>query len=201
MTTFISDTFTEGSNTSLSNHTPEVGGAWVKRSGSADLEVKTADNTLVPTGSVVLYTNAAIPPGVEYNVEASWEAGSGSNREIGLAGRFQDTSNQYQAFYTNDRYQLFKFVLGSSTKLEELIESPPSFPAAIKFEIKDATKKYLVDAAEKLSSADNSLTLAGLAGIRMKNSNSKIDTYIASDTGTPAAENASLQPMRVWYAR
>tara|TARA_R110002110_G_C13441871_1_gene716219 strand:+ start:225 stop:377 length:153 start_codon:yes stop_codon:yes gene_type:complete len=33
VSTFINDTFTEGSNTALQSHSPDTGGAWAKQSG------------------------------------------------------------------------------------------------------------------------------------------------------------------------
>jgi hypothetical protein len=195
MTVFVSDTFTDTNGTLLEDHTPEVGGAWVKRSSGS---VKVNNNQIEGVFGLGYYTNAAVPGGAGYDITYNWESFSS---QIGVVARFLDMSNFYRARYYSGEYDLKKVVSGSWSLLDLTAEAAPGFPAACKFEILDATKKFYVGGAEKITTADNTLTAAGVVGVYIRWDDDELDDFAADDTGAAASENASMQPIHHWWPR
>src|SRR3979409_693192 len=69
-TTFVLDHFTAGANTLLENHTPDVGGAWTRGTGSSGLTINAANDNLrnVAAGDWNTYSNPTTPVNNEYVV-------------------------------------------------------------------------------------------------------------------------------------
>ncbi len=107
MTRIVDDTFTEGSDTELSAHTPDTGTSWTKREGlpgPLDLDIVAADDAVSPDagGDGVAYTCSPTPSdeGVdEYNVNFTTlnaDAG-GVFTNFGVVARWTTVDNWYGA--------------------------------------------------------------------------------------------------------
>ncbi len=201
MTVFVSDTFTDSDSTELSAHTPDVGDAWVKRTGTNTYEI--SSNTLVASGSgLARYSNSAVPAGNEYDITVDWTYSAGAP-SFGVVGRYVDENNFYYSYHgkSNGTYHLYKIVSGVWTELDTLVEAYPGGANEYKLEVRDATKKVYIASVEKLTSGDNTLTSVGMAGITGAHAGAIADNFSANDVGEAGAENASMQPMHHWWPR
>lgn len=200
MTVFVSDSFTDDNGTLLTNHTPETGDSWVKRSGTADLEIQT--NKLEPTAQGFIYhTNSTTPGSPEYDTWADFDK-TAAPIQWGLLSRFVDMNNFYMGWYQVDRYRLTKYVSGVFTELDFLVEAWAG-QKTLRFEVHSNSQVLKAAGAEKCSAADPDLAAAGAAGIFVGHclNGLTIDNFVADDVGAPAAENASMQPMHHWWPR
>lgn len=71
MPTFGQDSFTDTDNTLLQNHTPNVGGSWIKHTsyGSGEMVILSNQTRNTPlNGNVAVYYNNGAPAGTDYNV-------------------------------------------------------------------------------------------------------------------------------------
>lgn len=171
-TTIVSDTFTEASDTLLTNHTPDIGGTWVKWSiNTRDGLVREATDDLVPgdsSSSSAGFFNQASPSSAEYWVQADISGNTDGNL-CGLLGR--GTGNTfYQAFFeiTAGDWSLQKVIAGAGTGLGSYTGDSlsPSVTRTIKLELFDASKKVYIDTVERISSADNAITATNYGGLR-----------------------------------
>lgn len=187
MAVFVSDTFTETSDTDLTSHTGETGASWTLANGYSDSPVVNGANDVCMSGdsaSAAAYASGE-PATAEYDVEADvknlWY------RSGGITGRHQTGANTYYMLRAhNSKFELYKVVNGSFSLLgQDTTTLTYGQEYSIKLEIRDATKKAYVDGVEKLSSTDNAITAAGRAGIRFSTSGSlsQIDNFTATDAG------------------
>src|SRR6266849_10698977 len=89
-TTFVLDHFTASANTLLENHTPDVGGAWTRGTGSSGLTLIAANDNLrnVAAGDWNTYTNPTTPVNNEYVVTVKVTfTNANANNFIDLFGR------------------------------------------------------------------------------------------------------------------
>ena len=204
MTVFVSDTFTDTDAVLLQNHTPETGGAWIRRSGFDTLEI--INNELKASSFQVLhYTNNASPGSADYNINFDWNFSSTGN-SIGVFSRYLDASNRYlllkQKSGSSQRLKLFKMVSGFSTELDIITESLVVGIEAGRFELSGATQKGFAGGVEKVSGTDSELTLVGFTGLYfVTNASFRMDNYIVNDTATPSSTTASMQSINVWWQR
>ena len=88
----------------------------------------------------------------------------------GVVARADATANTYyEAYYDNgnQRWELLR-VAGTSLNLGTWSETIPAGEArTMKLVITDAEKKVLVDGVERIISADNAVTVAGLVGVKI----------------------------------
>ncbi len=186
---------TDSDGTLLQNHTPETGGAWVKRAGANNAEIQSNKAKAISTGAR-LYTNDATPGAAEYDVIADVNTGSGGSQ---LLARFQDTNNYYTFRHDGTQWLLQKKVGGVTTTLDSLTEGVPAGEKQWKLEIRDATKKGYLDGVEKVTSADNALTSAGEVGLGTI-TNDTHDNFQADDVAA-SGENAKMTPGNVRWQR
>jgi len=198
MSVFLSDTFTDTNGTLLSAHTPETGGSWTKRSGFSNLTI-TSNKAVGSSNFNNVYTNAAVPGGNEYDIEYDLTPSSGYNNDC--FGRFVDLNNYFRCVLANNFIYFYKKVSGTETLITFVGYSLNiGVVNTVKFEIRDAAKKVYIDSVEKISTADDSITDAGIVGIG-GDSESKIDNLVSTDSGVAEAETASMQTMNVWWPR
>lgn len=105
MGVLATDSFTEGSNTTLVSHTPDTGGGtWVleETSGGANSATVRAANDILrvasnETSERLVYTISNSPSETKYDVEIVVKAlsATGADDFFGLVARFADTSNYY----------------------------------------------------------------------------------------------------------
>lgn len=211
MAVFLSDTFTDADNTYLTAHTPDVGGAWILRSGNPD-GARIVGNRLDSTVySAAIHTNAASPGGAEYDI--LWDcvvAGTAFSR-LGAVARFLDLSNYYFFFFVSGSasvaYYIYRYLGGYLAVLAELVVGSPlsigTHPA--KVEIRNGSQKFYVDdmVTPKVSSADSSLTQAGVVGVYRYAQAGVLmtDNFVANDVSAPVTEYACKRPLRVWWPK
>lgn len=190
---FVVDTFTDADGTNFVDHTPDTGSVWVLREGTNGGVISDANRVRSTTSTLTQVHNAASPASAEYDVavELHWQSyGEWAN---GVSGRSDASANThyYAYFYdTPAQWQLWKVVAGSYTSLGNFAEGAPANPSSLVLEIRDATKKLYVGGVERVSSADNAITAAGHAGVKLYGSTSNttgshLDNFAASDAGGP----------------
>lgn len=193
MPAFLVDTFTDTNGTVLASHTPDTGGAWSTlgdfRLPGADaasgLQAKINSNTLTSNDATNIsraYRNASDPVVAEYDLTATFRflivnAVNSAARWM-LAARMSDTDTAsasmswYAAGYLGSTtagsrtWTLRKWVSGTQTTLASSAENP-SVPVTktVLFEIRNATKRLLVDGVEVCTSTDNTITQVGRVGV------------------------------------
>jgi hypothetical protein len=101
-TTFLSDSFTEASQTALESHTPETGSSW-NTGDAADWNVETGgyaspDVTVEDTNTFVW--NTATPPSANYVAGLTGKVYyNGTGREIALLARWSDAGSATYSGY------------------------------------------------------------------------------------------------------
>lgn len=171
MATFVNDTFTDTSATALSSHIGETGATWTKHpshpSGSA--VISNANRSRYATTTTTCYYASGAPASAEYDVTVDLVTITNSGRQ-GVVGRVDTSADtMYLARYdqNNTRWEILKVVTGTATSLGTYTQTlTASQVYALKFEIRDATKKLYVDGVERISTADNEITGAGRVGLR-----------------------------------
>ena len=177
--TLISDTFTDLNDTILSDHIPEVGDVWVRHPGSSSTAYLKINTNRVyeestAAGQVGIYYNNSAPPVAEYDVVADFFANAHGGA-VGVFGRCSTTATTcYMARYSyaDRRWELARFNAGVLTVLASLsAELDLDHSYNIRLVIKDAYKSFELDGVEILRSTDNTITGAGVAGIRFASTN------------------------------
>jgi hypothetical protein len=166
---FAQDSFTDGTGTGLASHIPEVGGGWtaIDDSGTALIDASTEKSL---SSSQILWRVNATPADNSYAVSLDVRTGSSvSGRCAGPAARLSDVNNCYRArLCGNGVVTLEKVVAETVTSLGTY--TVPGFSTStyytIKLEVTDASKKVFFNGTQRISSADNSITATGGAGLR-----------------------------------
>lgn len=201
---FLEDTFTDTDSTALQDHTPDVGGAWEKMAwgvgGDTTNDGVITDNKYVPTNDpAASYRNAQAPGGNEYDIECNvYNTVTTLRFFVALHARMTPTGtadadvDRYTVLMYRrlDEVTLSKSISGSDTELDSSTWASAS-DLPVKFEVRDAAKKFYRDGVETLSSADDDITQDGRAGVGGSNggsANNSIDSLVATlSGGAPAA--------------
>ena len=204
MTVFVSDTFTDTDDVILENHTPEIGGDWIRRSGFNAVIIKS--NAITGNGFTQSHlVNDVSAPSVKYNLEFDWNHIIEEGGNVGVLAYYLDSSNHYvfhkgKGFPGSQNIQLFKLFLGNTFVLDSVNETFVSGIVAGKMEITTASQKGFHGGVEKVSSTDADLTGPGDVGVLLSSTlNIRLDNFIATDTAAPVSANASMQPINVWW--
>ncbi len=175
----VSDTFTEGSDTAITSHTPDIGTGWTEvfdNSNSGVDAVIIAATDEVQAGSQVnnkgqMYTAQPNPTFVDQIVSITIKDGhtQAGSKGVGVFARRTDNSNYYVAQIlpngeSADTITLYKRVGGTWTSLGSY-DATLAAGTIIKLEVTDATKKVYVDGTQRISSTDNALTSVGTWGL------------------------------------
>lgn len=192
MTAFVTDTFTEGSNTNLNAHTPEVGGAWSYAMGTWTV-VGATDVVQLSSGQEFAW-NSASPPGANYYVEAVGRTvATNATDRFGVA---IGDGGGYAAVGT-DCYYLYVTGAGSLVMLEQAngsIAAPssysgdytiPGFSASTDYTIRldrnGSTLTGYLDGVARVTATDSTFSANGQAGIYLRNSSAYITSLSADD--------------------
>jgi len=175
----VSDTFTEGSDTVITLHTPDIGTGWTEvfddsTSGNDALVVAATDEVQAgqqQNNRGQMYTAQPNPTFVDQIVSITIKSGfteSGS-KGVGIFARRTDNNNLYLVQIlgnglADESVKLFKKVGGTYTELGAYAATL-GIGTIIKLEITDATKKVYVDGVQRISSTDNALTSIGTWGL------------------------------------
>lgn len=198
---FLSDTFTGTDGTLLDAHAPDTGGTWVEHgSGGGGSAVISNANRLYGSVTAVAYYNDAAPASAEYDVD--WDVYIQTTtillHEVGL-GRFLSSAltGYGVRWNTSNQWELLRYTAGGVTSLgtwTSTISAGATYH--VKLEIRNATKKVYIDGVERISSADNTHTGAGFAGVRFSGTAATnttlrhIDDFTATDVGGGGTSHA-----------
>lgn len=172
MTTFVLDTFTGPDGTVLSAHVGEVGATWAKHPSYGADTMELESNKVRVSGSTAptLYYASGVPPSAEYAVQGTVSELTDENGTMGVAGRISLAANTlYTARYESnlERWELYKFVAGAATLLGNYVgDDPGTGPKVVRLVLRDALKEVYVEGVQRITSTDNVITAAGLAGAR-----------------------------------
>lgn len=167
----INDTFTDADGTLLDNHTADDGGSWTRHPVStAGVDFIVASNRIWAEDGMSIYYHSAEPSSAQYDVVVDFNILTSPAGDPGIVGRL-DTADEtfYLARYNaaHSEWELWKAVAGTYTLLSESGESlGDGAVRTVTLQIRDAAKKILVDGVEVASSTDNSITAAGMIGVR-----------------------------------
>lgn len=209
-TIYIQDTFTEASDTELSLHTPDTGGAWSKHPSFATAAtVIAADDNLRGDSSTAssLYINATAPGVDDY--EIAWTARQttvDTGSRVGAAGRYNATTNNgYLLYYGGSDWTLGVVVSGTYTELATWNGSETvNTNYAVRWFMRGDLHEVFFDGVARIAVRDSTYLTAGRAGI-FSRLNGRIDNFTVQSidaagsarveqvvarvvsTGTPAA--------------
>ena len=174
---FASDSFTGSTGTLLDGHSPELGGAWTKRTiANADTTAQiTSSGTIRKSGSgtyAALYTSAAAPTSADYTVSADIVTKSVVTQDIaGVVGRVDTTvaaGTYYGVRYDQSvgAFVLFKMVGGAYTVLGTVSgASAAGSTSHIVLDMKGSSIRMIVNGVPSNAVTDTSITASGSAGI------------------------------------
>lgn len=118
---FFQDSFTEGSDTSIASHTPDVGTSWTLliQSNSGTLKVKAASDSIQgetagnSTGAFYTADLTTGYPTANYDVSITQGNGDTADDTNMLGARIQDANNMYAYRYNEGAGQLYKRTTGT----------------------------------------------------------------------------------------
>jgi hypothetical protein len=171
--TFLNDTFTGASGTTLTAHPGETGATWTKHgsSGAGTMALSDANRLRVgTTGGVIIYYSSGTPAGPDYEVFGPVVAvTAGTTRVIGVTGRMDTVANTYYAaFYdgANNRWELRAVVAGVVTTLGTFAQAMVNGTSyEVRLRMAGSRISLLVDGVERVIVTDTSITAAGRAGV------------------------------------
>ncbi|MEA2415025.1 MAG: hypothetical protein QOI58_1682 [Thermoanaerobaculia bacterium] len=196
-TVFVFDTFTVGANTMLESHAPNTGGAWTRQTGGSGIILNAAaDNARnVAATDWSVYTNATIAPAAEVVVGVTVTfTNANTNNFIDLYGRasvslLQAYSMRLVAGGANN-LTLIRWNGGTPTTIATATVAVTLNSAiSIVLSLKNASKSVQINGVTVASSADNTVTGAGIVAIGMQSNvaaQTIADTFFAS-TFSPTA--------------
>lgn len=190
---FMIDSFTDADATPLNLHfTSETAEIW--SSESTNYPIIYGNRAAGEDTGVVYQARASSGPFVneEYDVDiVVAKVGTPTYYHAAVMGRLSaDEQNGYFASYYEERgvadtelLRLYKIVAGVETLLGSWAGSVAD-GSTIKLEMRNASKKVLVNGTERISSADNAVSAAGYPGLRIQSADSTNGLHIAGITAT-----------------
>ena len=172
---FFVDTFTEGSNQDLENHTPNTGTSWTQLwadnpARGWDVIASSGIAQCSMAGGVGnVYTADVSYPSADYDVTVTMtQLSSQVDDPIYLFVRIQDQENMYAVRLIDQggsgTCQLYKKVSGTWTALGSTFD-PPADGSVVRLEIIGTVLKFYDDGVQKASATDSGISIAGKAGI------------------------------------
>lgn len=177
MATFVSDTFTEASDTALTSHTGETGATWTKNT-NAVYNTHTVQQVVAATDRVRLNdsgTNeiacyaSGLPAGIDYDVQVTVQVVSRDGYH-GISGRgATSTQDFYQAFVDSagaggEGYNISKYVSGTYTNLAEYVTTPANGDTMM-LRMRGSSVLLIINGTERGSATDTSFATAGRVGM------------------------------------
>src|SRR3990172_5345458 len=201
---FVTDSFTEASDTTLASHTGETGATWTLRSTLTATVRGSTDRLEKTEGTVgsVLYHASGTPAGVEYDVYANFTAVDiTKENQPGLTGRYSTSEATFYltGVYGTHNWDMWRVVAGSWTSIGSYTQTLVNGTTyAVHLQIRDAAKKLFINDIERISHSDNTITAANKAGLRfyMSAANEQggwaMDNFSAVDVGGQVFEVNSV---------
>lgn len=192
----LQDTFTEGSNTSLPSHTPEVGGTWSV--GSGTFTVYEATDSVGADGREFAWNDASFSSADAYTAITGRTGGTGATQQFGGCGRStafgrnNASANRYWFYIDGDGgVFLQKEVAGSSSQLgssSTIASFSTTTDYLCRLEMNGDAITLDVDGVEKVSATDTAITVSGFAGLYNRNTTTPRITLIEADILGAAAD-------------
>ena len=174
----FSDPMDSLDNVELSLHYPEVGTAWVKRSGVDVLLTQSYAYPDVSGGSTTVYTMSPAPTQTNYTITANVRFND-TTSIIGLVARYVTISGDcYIARYKNGAWEIVRLQTGVETVLASTETSLDiDHVYNLQFVLNEDYKAFLIDGIEVIRTTDNTLAAAGVAGFTMTASPTSVAPY------------------------
>ena len=192
-TNVVLNKFNAAAGTALAGITGQVGGAWVRHTGSnASHSVVVTDVNRIrgnATAEGIYYVNTVIDS-TDYTVEADFVLKSLAGNS-GIVGRVDSASlNYYLAKFdiTVNKVQLFKCISGTFTLLQEFVlptgkELVAGQTRHVELKMQGAQISVIVDNQKYLDLEDRSIVYGSYAGVRL----------VTADTNTTSAHIDNFQ--------
>ncbi|MDH4276109.1 MAG: hypothetical protein OEW08_13835 [Gammaproteobacteria bacterium] len=198
----VTDNFNGTNGTTLQTHVADTGESWTRSPGQS------IDVTLDGAGALAKinwtkYHSSWAPATAEYDVTVVVLRYVSSIHAIdGPAGRVSTTvDTDYHFNGYGGVFYLRRQVNGGGTDLASYTAGVDGNPTTCKLEIRDAAKKGFINGVERLTSADNTITAAGFAGIQFTSDElSHVDSFTADNPpsgGSPVSRtlNGELESL------
>lgn len=200
MARIVFDTFTEGSNTNLESHTPEVGGTWNYLGTDAWTVIAATDRVITPATDpgILFAVNGATPPSADYWVEVTGATiGTNLRDKFGACVRKDTntyaTANGYFAFVQGDGILSCSSIVAGSENQEGTNYNIPSFSASTEYTVRlhvvGTSLTVYLDGVSRITATDSGVSATGSAGMIIRDF-STAGTYITSidsDDGVSAS--------------
>lgn len=200
---FLTDTFTETSDTALGSHTPDVGGTWTVFAGAMTVigsEDRARGDSSSSTGSAY---NSASPASDEYDVEAIVRrTTSDANPLCGIYVRYDPAGPHYVQMYMSQPDSLLVMQEVQSGAVSESSTYSKTWTADTNYTFKiearngsNGVKGYL-DGTQRVQITWSGGSTAGKAGIRAR-LYGRVDSLVATDysAGVTATVSGTLDAL------
>lgn len=197
MTSFVDDSFTEASDTILSSHTPETGGAWSKLEGETlyVLGGQGLVRSAQYAGGRGFYVNATAPASADYTLSGTFVNYASNYGGTGLCARVNGVDNDryeagaYRDGSNNPVSEIHKYVGGVQTVLATGDAFGYASGDVYKFELAGTSLKLYRNNVLIHSITDSSITAVGTCGFYSSNAASgyATDGSLSSFTADEAA--------------
>lgn len=178
--TFVSDSFTDVSNTLLSAHTAEIGGTWVKHPnttnfGAANVQRIDGSNRVWGnhTSGTSVYLAGATPSQANYDVETAIVIVTKLSDAPGVAARIVNSSASQDMYLARlavgtSVVELYEVTGGVTTMVASQAVTTVNVGEThtLRLECRDALKRVLWDGVSVATSTNNAVTAAGFPGLR-----------------------------------
>lgn len=188
---FVTDTFTESSDTALASHTPDSGGSWTEKWSSSGATVVASEDKVRGDSDAAssIFYHSATPATAEYDVEATVRLVTGSDLgQPGILGRLDHTAGSVNYFIW--RLSRFTFLAHLEEVVNGSIPNSATYSAspalntdyALKLELRNGTNgiKGYLDGVNRCTLTAGTLTSAGRAGLSVRQYG-RIDGFTATD--------------------
>ena len=166
------DTFTDTNGVAITDHTPELGGAWSAQFGNSPATPSRINNNrLYSTSGAGIYRNAATPPSADYYVEGVLDfLSTVAGDNVGIIGRAQSGENTYYTVrwsQASGNFAMFRIVAGSSTQIGSSYATTfTSGSKVVRLTMVGSAISASIDGVVRISATDANITAAGFAGTR-----------------------------------
>jgi len=189
--TTVSDDFTDTNGTASTAHTLTGGSSvWSKHPNFTGVnEVQSNQMTNQVGSNGVDYAGSDSPSSVDQDITTVHQSADNTGGGCGRMSSSASTFYLYQYVSGAPEWRLQKIVSGTLTTLGTYNGDAPSTSRSVLLEIRDATKKLIIDSVERISSSDNAITAAGEWGYFMGDVSDNFDSWAASN---PAVGGLSI---------
>ncbi len=169
---YVIDTFTDSAK-ALNSHTGETGATWATQTGSANNAVISDSNT-VRAGIVGTNTysySSGTPGTAEYDVDCDFVTKTtvaASDFTTVWARMSTGAETGYRVYYDpgTPEFGLQKVTAGAGTQLDTYSAGlSTSTTYHMKFQVRNAAKKFYIDGTQRLTTSDDTITQVGKAGL------------------------------------